>query len=55
MSAPTPAEMIAAAIREHQRLLAYADELADGLQSEPDVEPDWNDPDEPGYGGTVEP
>lgn len=56
MSAPTPLEVIERATRAaflvaYDRT-AYLDALADGLTSEPDVEPDWNDPDEPGYGGT---
>lgn len=51
MSAPIPAALIRSALLTRDRL-AYEAELADGFESEPDVEPDWNDPDEPGYGGS---
>lgn len=50
MSSPVPAALILSAAITLERL-AWQDERADGLQSEPDVEPDWNDPDHPGFGG----
>lgn len=48
MSAPTPLQLLADAARRNRELLACLDERADGFTSEPDVEPDWNDPDTEG-------